>query len=93
MERLSDDEVARAIEHLSWQREGDNLVKVVRRKDFNEAMMFVNAVAQMAQAANHHPDIEIHWNEVTLRLSTHSAGGITAADVELAGGIEGLEPE
>lgn len=92
MELLSDEEVSTALERLSWERTGDELVRVVRREDFGHAMMFVNAVAQMAEAANHHPDIEIRWNEVTLRLSTHSAGGITQADIEMAAGIEGLEP-
>jgi 4a-hydroxytetrahydrobiopterin dehydratase len=91
MERLSEEAVASAVERLSWDRDGDKLVKVVRRRDFADAMVFVNAVAQMAEATNHHPDIEIHWNEVTLRLWTHSSGGITQADIDLAAGIDGLE--
>jgi 4a-hydroxytetrahydrobiopterin dehydratase len=51
-------------------------------------MKFVNAVAGAAEAANHHPDISISWNTVRLRLSTHSAGGITQKDLDLAGEID-----
>ena len=90
MERLAEDVLSSALEHVAWEREGDKLVKVVEKKDFAEAMGFVNAVAQMAEAANHHPDIEIHWNRVTLRLWTHTVGGITQNDLDLAGGIDGL---
>ena len=52
--------------------------------------IFVNAVAERAEAANHHPDIDIRWNTVTLRLSTHSAGGLTQADLDMASEIDGL---
>jgi len=77
---------------LGWQREGDQLVRVVRRADFLEALVFVNAVGEAAEAANHHPDIDIRWNTVTLRLSTHSAGGLTDKDLDLAATIDGIEP-
>jgi 4a-hydroxytetrahydrobiopterin dehydratase len=75
---------------LGWEREDDELVKKVRRADFAAALQFVNAVGELAEAANHHPDIEIRWDTVVLRLSTHSAGGITAADLQLAGQIDAL---
>lgn len=89
--RLTDDEVAAGLAGLAWDRDGDELVKVVTRKGFVGAMAFVNAVAQAAEAANHHPDIAISWNRVTLRLTTHSAGGLTQLDLNLAAVIDELE--
>jgi 4a-hydroxytetrahydrobiopterin dehydratase len=89
-ERLSDSDVATGLAGLAWSREGDELVKVVKRKDFVEAIKFVNELADLAEAANHHPDIAISWNTVTLRLSTHDAGGLTQLDLDLAGQIDGL---
>jgi len=90
-ERLSDADVAKGLTGLAWTREGDELVKVVKRRDFAEAMQLVNAVADLAEAANHHPDIAISWNTVTLHLSTHSAGGLTQMDLDLAAQIDGLD--
>jgi 4a-hydroxytetrahydrobiopterin dehydratase len=75
---------------VQWERQGDELVKTVTKKNFSEAMTFVNAVAEMAEAANHHPDIGISWNKVTLRLTTHDAGGLTQADFDLARDIDRL---
>jgi len=75
---------------LGWEREDDVLVKVVRRRDFRGALAFVNQVGDLADAADHHPDVDIRWNTVTLRLSTHSAGGLTAKDLDLASAIDGL---
>lgn len=89
-ERLSEADVAKGLAGLAWSREGDELVKVVKRKDFVEAMKFVNELADLAEAANHHPDIAISWNTVTLRLSTHDAGGLTQLDLDLAAQIDGL---
>ena len=90
MDRLDDGAIQEGLAGLDWEREGDALVKVVTRADFAGAMAFVNAVAGMAEAANHHPDIAISWNKVSLTLSTHSAGGITAKDLELARQIDQL---
>ena len=67
-----------------WQREGESLVANLELKDFAEAMKFVNRVAEKAEEANHHPDIDIRWNKVRLVLSTHSEGGITQKDLDLA---------
>jgi 4a-hydroxytetrahydrobiopterin dehydratase len=78
---------------LAWSRDGDQLVKVVKRKNFAEALAFVNAVGARAEAADHHPDIDIRWNTVTLRLSTHSAGGLTELDLDLAAEIDRLAPQ
>lgn len=78
---------------LGWKRgkTGDRLVKTVERKDFAEAMKFVNAVADVAEARDHHPDIAIHWNRVELELWTHTAGGVTQADLDLATELDALE--
>ena len=89
-ERLSDDEVAAGLAGLAWERDGDELVKVVTRKDFGEAMQFVNAVALIAEGANHHPDIAISWNKVTLRVTTHDVGGLSQLDLDLAAAVDGL---
>jgi 4a-hydroxytetrahydrobiopterin dehydratase len=90
MERLDPAEVDRAVEGSGWQREGDELVKVVKRADFVGALAFVNAVGALAEDANHHPDIDIRWNTVTLRLTTHSAGGLTTKDTALARAIDAV---
>lgn len=74
----------------AWERRGSELVKVVRRHDFAEALAYVNEVGRIAEQAGHHPDLEIRWNTVTLRLSTHSLGGITDADLDLARQIDAL---
>jgi len=90
-ERLSNDAVDAALVKLSWRREGDELVKEVTRSDFVEAVRFVDALVPVAEEANHHPDVAISWNKVTLRLSTHSAGGLTQRDLDLAARIDQLK--
>jgi 4a-hydroxytetrahydrobiopterin dehydratase len=90
VERLPDDEVEAAASRLGWEHRDDKLVRLYEHADFGRAMEFVNTVAQLAEGANHHPDIAISWNKVELTLWTHSAGGITAADVEMAGAIDDL---
>ena len=87
-ERLSDDAVDAGLAKLSWTREGDELVKQVTRSDFVDAVRFVDALVPVAEEANHHPDVAISWNKVTLRLSTHSAGGLTQRDLDLAARID-----
>jgi 4a-hydroxytetrahydrobiopterin dehydratase len=77
---------------LAWEREGDELVTTVTLRDFAAALEFVNAVGAAAEAANHHPDIDIRWNTVRLVLSTHSAGGLTVLDLALADAIDRLRP-
>ncbi len=85
MPLLSDEQVTAALEDSAWEREGDALVRERRFADFAAAIAFVERVAECAEAANHHPDILVHgWNKVRLTLSTHSEGGITAADLALA---------
>ena len=75
----------------SWTREGGAITTVVERADFRDAIFFTGAVAYLAEKANHHPDIGIAFNKVTLKLSTHSAGGLTAEDFALARRILLLE--
>jgi 4a-hydroxytetrahydrobiopterin dehydratase len=67
-----------------WQADGGQLTQVVTRENFRDALLFVNAVGYLAERANHHPDISIAWNKVTLTLSTHSEGGLTGKDFALA---------
>ncbi|HEX9864374.1 MAG TPA: 4a-hydroxytetrahydrobiopterin dehydratase [Acidimicrobiia bacterium] len=70
--------------HREWGREGDAITRTYELADFNESMGFVTRVALAAEKADHHPDIDIRWNKVTLTLSTHSEGGLTAKDLDLA---------
>lgn len=89
-ELLGADVIAERLQGLGWERQGDELVKVRRSQGFRGALEYVNRVGELAEAANHHPDIDIRWDTVVLRLSTHSAGGITDADLEMAGRIDAL---
>jgi len=73
-----------------WTRVGDSITRTVTRADFRAAMFYVGAVAYLAEEANHHPDILVQWNKVTLTLSTHSAGGLTGNDFALARAIDAL---
>jgi 4a-hydroxytetrahydrobiopterin dehydratase len=88
---LSDSEISSRLDGLDWKREGEHIVKDWQFKDFAEAIGFVNRVADVAEQANHHPDILIHgWNKVRLSLTNHSAGGLTAADFEVAKQFDAL---
>ena len=73
-----------------WAHVGDSITRIVTRADFRAAMLYVGAVAYLAEEASHHPDIVIQWNRVTLTLSTHSAGGLTGSDFALARAIDAL---
>jgi 4a-hydroxytetrahydrobiopterin dehydratase len=70
-----------------WERRGKEIRRTWAFADFRAAMAFVNRVAELAEAANHHPDIDIRYSKVTLALSTHDAGGLTARDFALAESI------
>jgi 4a-hydroxytetrahydrobiopterin dehydratase len=87
---LDEAAVDAGLEGSPWQREGNEIVRVVQLADFAAALAFVNEVGRFAERANHHPDIDIRWNTVTLRLSTHSEGGITESDLSLAAEIDAL---
>jgi 4a-hydroxytetrahydrobiopterin dehydratase len=75
---------------LQWHLMGGKLVKSVVCEGFVGAMAFVGAVAGLAEKANHHPDIDIRYNRVTLALITHDSGGITQLDLDLARAIDGV---
>jgi 4a-hydroxytetrahydrobiopterin dehydratase len=77
-------------DHPSWSVDSGELTRTFAFTDFAGSMEFVNRVAAAAERANHHPDITIRWNRVTLALSTHSEGGLTIKDLALAAEIEGL---
>jgi 4a-hydroxytetrahydrobiopterin dehydratase len=74
----------------AWSREAEQITTVTERADFRDALLYLGAVAYLAESANHHPDVAISWNKVTLTLSTHSAGGLTGADFALARQISAL---
>lgn len=89
--KLSDAEIQERLRAISdWVLHDDQIRRRFEFKDFAESMAFVNRVAERAEAADHHPDITINWNKVTLDLVTHSAGGLTEKDFRLAGQINGL---
>jgi 4a-hydroxytetrahydrobiopterin dehydratase len=89
-EVLSAEAVDRLVvsELTGWSREGDTLVRAFESESFARGIRLVDAVAVVADELDHHPDIDIRWTTVTFRLSTHSAGGITGNDVELAKRID-----
>lgn len=74
-----------------WELEGKGITRQFEFEDFTMAMDFVNAVAEIAEELDHHPDIDIRWNKVKLQLSTHSKGGLTPFDFETAERIDTLE--
>jgi 4a-hydroxytetrahydrobiopterin dehydratase len=83
---LSEEEIVQMLPS-GWERQGAEITRLVKFVDFKEAIGFVNRVADLAEKANHHPDIDIRWNKVFLRLSTHSKGGLTDIDFALAAEI------
>jgi pterin-4a-carbinolamine dehydratase len=88
---ISDADVrARLADMPGWTLEDGTIVRVFRTTGWKSSLMVVNAVGYLAEAAWHHPDLAVSWGSVTVRLSTHDAGGITERDIELAGRIEAL---
>ena len=84
-DKLSTDAVDDGLSGTAWTREGDEIRRDLKFSDFAAALAYVNRVAAAAEEANHHPDILIHgWNNVRLTLSTHSVGGLTQADLDMA---------
>ncbi len=91
MARLNDEEIQEGLAQLDgWSREGHAIEKVYEREDFLGSVAFVNGLAPVAEEMGHHPDLTISWATVTVTISTHSEGGLTAADFELAGLIDGI---
>lgn len=91
MPPLDEEEIDRRLWDGEWEREGDAITRELRFDDFLAAVAFVNRVAEAAQDADHHPDILVYgYNKVRLTLSTHSEGGVTERDFELASEIDRL---
>jgi 4a-hydroxytetrahydrobiopterin dehydratase len=92
MEPLDDDTIARALRDLpDWSRDGDVLVRTIKRRNWLDAIGLVDAVAGEAERRNHHPDVCVTgYRSVTFRLTTHSAGGITQRDLDLAAAVDAL---
>ncbi len=89
--RMTDDEVKDQLSKLGgWEREGDALMREFEFANFVGSVDFVNRITPVAEEMNHHPDLELSWNRVTVSLTTHSAGGITERDLELARRIDAL---
>lgn len=89
--RLSEEQVERELATLDgWTRHGDEISRRVVCDDFRQAMLFLNAVAYFAEKADHHPEIHNVYRTVTLTLTTHDAGGLTARDFGLARSIDAL---
>ncbi len=90
-ERLGDDEIGSRLRRLRWEREGEEIVREWRFANFGDAIAFINRVADVAEEANHHPDIFLHgWNKVKLSLTNHSAGGLTEMDFTMAAAFDEL---
>ncbi len=88
MTPLDDQQIAQRLQALpGWERRGDEIRRTFSFPDFRAALAFVNRVGELAEAMNHHPDIDIRYSKVTLALTTHDAGGLSARDFELAGRI------
>jgi 4a-hydroxytetrahydrobiopterin dehydratase len=85
-----EEEARTALAGTDWEVRDGRLLLTVKKADFAQAMAFVNRVAELAEARNHHPDIAVSWNTVTLTQWSHSAGGITQADIGLAKEILGV---
>jgi 4a-hydroxytetrahydrobiopterin dehydratase len=91
MAKLSEQEIEERLQETPWRREEESIVREWVLKDFAAALAFVDRVGEAAERANHHPDILLHgWNKVRLTLFTHSEGGLTQADFDLAASIDGL---
>jgi 4a-hydroxytetrahydrobiopterin dehydratase len=88
-ERLDDDDISTRLRSLpGWERAGDEIVKTFELPTFPEAIAFVTRIADKAEAADHHPDIDIRWRKVRVAFTTHDAGGLTELDVDLAHQVE-----
>jgi 4a-hydroxytetrahydrobiopterin dehydratase len=90
---LTREAITQALDQLQgtgWAHQDDQLMRTTKCEGFPGALAYVNAVGALAEAADHHPDIDIRWNTVTLALTTHDSGGITRRDVELATQIAAL---
>ena len=93
MARLSDEEIEQGLAQLDgWERAGDAIRRDFKLDDFTGSVDVVNRLTPEAEEMNHHPDLEISWDTVTVTITTHSEGGLTANDLELARRIATLAP-
>jgi 4a-hydroxytetrahydrobiopterin dehydratase len=91
MALLNDEEIEQRLQPLGgWEREGDAIVKSFENDDFKGSVGFVNRVMPIAEAMGHHPDLEISWATVKVSITSHSEGGLTANDFDLASRIDAL---
>ena len=91
MALLEDQEIEERLSSLEgWSRDGDAISKTFERGDFVGSVKFVESLVEPAEEMNHHPDLEISWDKVKVSISTHSEGGLTANDFELAARIDAL---
>jgi 4a-hydroxytetrahydrobiopterin dehydratase len=91
MALLNDDQIRERLEGLEgWERDGESIRKEFKLEDFKGSVDFVNRLTPVAEDMNHHPDLEISWNTVKVSISTHSEGGLTENDFELAGKVDTL---
>jgi len=91
MALLGDNEIEAKLAALAgWERRGDAIAKAFDRGDFVGSVRFVDSLVDPAEEMGHHPDLEISWSTVTVTISTHSEGGLTAADFELAAQIDAV---
>ena len=89
MAKLSPEAIANGLKALSgWEYKDNAISKLFRFKEFMDGIRFINRVAELAEAADHHPDIGVNYTRVTFTCSTHSDGGVTAKDLSLAAEIE-----
>ena len=91
MPTLGDEEVEKRLGELEgWRREGDAIVREFKLDDFQGSVDFINRLTPVAEDMNHHPDLQVSWNKVTVSITTHSEGGLTENDFELAKSIDPL---
>jgi 4a-hydroxytetrahydrobiopterin dehydratase len=88
---LSDEQIGERLQGLDgWERDGDAIRRKFKFADFQGSVDFINRITPVAEEMNHHPDLAVSWDTVTVSLSTHSEGGVTESDFELAGRIDSL---
>ena len=93
MAKLAQEDIEQRLEKFpEWSLTGDAIQRTLKFDDFVHAMAFVNKVADLAERAQHHPDIMVRYSKVTLTVSTHDAGGLTEKDFDLATQIDGVAP-
>lgn len=91
MKRLTELEISKGLQKAEhWKKEGEEILRVFQFPSFMDSISFVNQVAAHAETVDHHPDILVQYNKVTLRLSTHDAKGISYKDFDFAAVADGL---